>query len=1304
MDFLALPRRDLQALCKRNGVRANMTNAAMAEALAALPTVDGIEEYIKQPVAVPAPAAKAVVQEAEEVEPRLEKQGSPLPRGRRVTAKTKEPTKPEDAKQANATLEQNTEDAPAPRRGASRRARPAPVVPKPTGKASAEEEKQGSSPLVEDGEAEEDLKKREASKEDAPAAVLGRRGASRRARPAPAADSAGAGVGEEQREKGSLVPPGLYGAVKPAYREETTEENLKQKAGTDDAPAHGVGRRGPSRRARPATAMEEQMAPIPRGRNLKAKSSEPIKVNDGEEDDKECGKQKDEADDSAPVVGRRGASRRARRAPAVDAPSGNVAAQKEPTAPIQGSQSVSVKSPEVIRLDDSEADEKEDMKSEEKVEDLPAIGAGRCGGSRRAPAPAEAPATRRRAATSKPEAGDVTMETMPIRSTRQRKPTMKAVAAAEEKAPRRAARRGAVRKNVLQQEEQEEPLGVVSDAEAVPTPVSDQGCDGPGDLEVQSDPQNEEQNKVVDQPKQEDEDVVIIEDEVLMVQTPVEDPLVSSQKCVVRSALQEQQVDDEKSSARLDSQEDSPILGLVSMAARVDKVANFEDIEGSNEEPWCEEILDAGEEPRLAARESTKEVAGDANHESEMRDLNEVLHSREEISEVDTEDDLVSQEKKNIDVDELRTELVNETILFDCSGTISTVEEEKTNEVNIENSLGCQHKGDVAVDTALDDREEIREVDTEDDLVCQEKENMDVHELQTKLVDEAVLFDCSVNISLVNEEKTNEVNTEDGPGCQQKRDVAVDTVLPCMADDAVLLDFSDKNIEDVQEEVDIMEVTNEMRLDEDGGETALRTDTCDAGKQNQVASLDNTGEVAVENSGAVEEKSAVVTSDMPHNIVLVDEDDKETETHSDEQQEVVTSEKEPEADVGCFLGKAVLDKMQQTMATEDEVIGDDHVDTDFDLADAQMKLVADDNVPVQAGANCQVIAQEKAAVFTEEMPQSTATIDEDIEENQFQAVSADQAVATSNSLNVYMTDDEFVEEEPSLIIDEIQQSTATIDEDIEENQFQAVSADQAVATSNSLNVYMTDDEFVEEEPSLIIDEIQQSTVTMIKDAVDDHFETAVVHADEQEQEVATENVKELTGAVVEIVKEADKAVVITEDVPQCLGTVAEYVEEDKLKINFAHAGDNVTEMRQTEDDIVQKENVFTNDLPQHLDLAGDCSDHITSALLDDVTDSLSKSNITLVPTESASSVCNNSSEKNTTELSVVMQEEKGVKVAKNSVDLTNLSMRQLRIKIKEKLNAKKNKEAKRVALARVDENVCRSQSKGQQQNLNLQQH
>ena len=39
MDFHALSHRELQALCKRNGVRANMTNAAMAEALQGLASV-----------------------------------------------------------------------------------------------------------------------------------------------------------------------------------------------------------------------------------------------------------------------------------------------------------------------------------------------------------------------------------------------------------------------------------------------------------------------------------------------------------------------------------------------------------------------------------------------------------------------------------------------------------------------------------------------------------------------------------------------------------------------------------------------------------------------------------------------------------------------------------------------------------------------------------------------------------------------------------------------------------------------------------------------------------------------------------------------------------------------------------------------------------------------------------------------------------------------------------------------------------------------------------------------------------------
>ncbi|XP_016459309.1 uncharacterized protein LOC107782882 [Nicotiana tabacum] len=46
MDFLSLTRRELQVLCKKNKIPANITNVAMADALASLDTVDGIEEFL----------------------------------------------------------------------------------------------------------------------------------------------------------------------------------------------------------------------------------------------------------------------------------------------------------------------------------------------------------------------------------------------------------------------------------------------------------------------------------------------------------------------------------------------------------------------------------------------------------------------------------------------------------------------------------------------------------------------------------------------------------------------------------------------------------------------------------------------------------------------------------------------------------------------------------------------------------------------------------------------------------------------------------------------------------------------------------------------------------------------------------------------------------------------------------------------------------------------------------------------------------------------------------------------------------
>nr|CAB3485874.1 unnamed protein product [Digitaria exilis] len=85
MDFHALSRRELQALCKRNAVRANMSNAAMADALRSLPSVDGLDE-IGRAGAPPMSAVKSVevvVMDEEKID------GNPLPRGGRARSKVR---------------------------------------------------------------------------------------------------------------------------------------------------------------------------------------------------------------------------------------------------------------------------------------------------------------------------------------------------------------------------------------------------------------------------------------------------------------------------------------------------------------------------------------------------------------------------------------------------------------------------------------------------------------------------------------------------------------------------------------------------------------------------------------------------------------------------------------------------------------------------------------------------------------------------------------------------------------------------------------------------------------------------------------------------------------------------------------------------------------------------------------------------------------------------------------------------------------------------------------------------------------
>nr|CAD1845086.1 unnamed protein product [Ananas comosus var. bracteatus] len=104
MDFHTLPRRDLQFLCKKNKIPANMTNVAMADALEALQTVEGIDEILNDASKLESPkkaeagspelprtaSRRASARRAPAAEEPKGTQGSPLPRSRRVTAKALE--------------------------------------------------------------------------------------------------------------------------------------------------------------------------------------------------------------------------------------------------------------------------------------------------------------------------------------------------------------------------------------------------------------------------------------------------------------------------------------------------------------------------------------------------------------------------------------------------------------------------------------------------------------------------------------------------------------------------------------------------------------------------------------------------------------------------------------------------------------------------------------------------------------------------------------------------------------------------------------------------------------------------------------------------------------------------------------------------------------------------------------------------------------------------------------------------------------------------------------------------------------
>jgi hypothetical protein len=697
--------------------------------------------------------------------------------------------------------------------------------------------------------------------------------------------------------------------------------------------------------------------------------------------------------------------------------------------------------------------------------------------------------------------------------------------------------------------------------------------------------------------------VVIIENEKLMEKTPAEESSVTDHECPDKSEIQEQ-VDDEKCHAPLAAQEESPILGLVSMvteqASEDDESANYRDGGGSSsgllDKGVCEETYDAGEE------------------------------------------------MEHMDIAELQADIVDEAAFLDYSGNISQVSGEETNEeVNTEDGISCREEGDVVADKVLHDS-----------------------------VDNTILLDCSSDISWVEVEKAGNITSEmpdnqaavGEDGDEPNGVVIGDSMSQATVKDEVAQEEKGVLITD-----EILQGTAGMHdMEDDQFETVF--DQAD-----QVVTADNLPEQVTDCEITVEVITLLIVDERQQSTVTIDEnvieDHSETDgVHSNEQIEVVTTDKVPELklieDVLVQADQVVTDdnlpeqvtdgvhsneqievvttdKVPELKLIEDVLVQADQVVTDDNLPEqvTDCEITVEENtgliVPELTGTNVEVI-EEKTSAGVDEQQKSTVTLDTDVVDDHFKTdfVHADEQM----EVELTDTDDEVVEEmKTPLVVDEKQQSTVTDNGDFVDDLFKTHGAHA-------------------DEQKEVVDEKKQSTITMDGDVVFDHLKTDTAHADEQEEVIGivSELPDEVTGTDDEVIEE--KTVVITEDmpnqgtVPNITHTMDECLKENNFGTDFDHGN--------------EQKKAITADIEPEVSWAQDGAGvWKENALLDDVTESLSKSIVTMEP-----SVCKNCSEKNPAEPMAVL-EEKGVKVASESEDLTKLSLGQLRAKLKEKLNAKK---------------------------------
>ncbi|KAG8066082.1 hypothetical protein GUJ93_ZPchr0004g39860 [Zizania palustris] len=1243
MDFHALPRRDLQALCKRNGVRANMTNVAMAEALASLPTVDGLEEFVKEPAVVevvppekkgrrPCATAKSpeVImlddsdeEEKTEVAPE-EKAHASLLRGCHGTVRSSQHIRPDDGEVAEKRdLNQDANEATLRegRRGASRRARAAPVVaPTTTRRARAS--------TIETVDA--------AAAAAAPTAPAPRRRAQASTETAPTLQSIAASLAEEKVSRGRRTTRKAAARMPHIQSEEeehlqdivssveTTETASVSDAGSDDAEE---GDREPlwvEQNSAPQEPVQEEEEVTVENKGSAAHKCLSEDLAEEQEVDVE---QPFNVDDS-PILG---------------LVSGPAAIEEGEDAPVCNNE---------CSMDKLVAEESCDIISEEKetmpVDEVPEVTVT-CS-----------------EATAEGIGMEASAETFENKGSAAHKWLSEALAEEQEVDVEQSFNLDDSEELDREQNStpvepvhKEEGTGVEASAETVEKKGSaahkclsealakEQEVDVEQPLslddseEVDREPLWVEQNSIPEEPVQKEEGVGV----EASAET-VENKESAAHKCLSEALAEEQEVNVEQPFRR----DDSPILGLVSGPAA---------IEEGEEAPVCKEcsmdklvaaescdiitegkeimLVDEVPEVTVTCSEATVEAELPIGIGSAIKEV-EVVNgtgaaTEDNGAEIAKEScDITSEEKETMSVDEMPEATVT------CSE--ATVEAEFP--IGIDSAIkeveAVNGTGAAAEDNGAETAEESW------DIISEEKETMSVDEMPEATVtcSEATVeaeFPISIDSAI------KEVEAVNGTGAAAEDNGA---------------ETAEESCDIISEEKETMSVDEVLEV----------TVTC---SEATVEAVNGTGAAAEDNGAETAEESCDIISE-------------EKETMSVDEVLVATvtcSEATVEAEFPIVIGSA--------MKAVEAVNG--------------TSVAAEDNGAETVEESCDLISEEKETMSLDEVLVATVTCSE--------AVNGTSVAAEDNGAEtVEESCDLISEEKETMSLDEVLVATVTCSEAPVEAEFpigigsaikevEAVNGTGAAAEDNEAEtVEESCDTISEEKETMSVDEVLEVTVTCSEATVEAVNGTGAA-AEDNGAETADEphntltddadNANSLSNAVEEVV-------MATEDVLQSSTTM-----QDDFNSEICHADEHkylVTVERVSSDreEDISEENV-SGDLSLKFDGPGylGLGDH-SADMFDNVADSLATSVIAAEAMVSEAndmpSDCMHSSsshEKGSTELvakedgnAVILKLDK----QKKPVELAKHSLGNLRVMLKEKLIANKRKDEKRVALARLDENVC----------------